>query len=286
MSPLLPTLRTALHSFTSSNSNLRILRSLPSPTPPPPKTLYILDSSFNPPTLAHLRIATSALLDDTHGAIPKRLLLLLATQNADKAPKPASFEHRLAMMTIFASDLLENLKGQQRQAEEGGGEGGIAVDIALTTLPHFHAKSAALASSALYPNPEQVHLIGYDTLTRLLDPKYYPPAHTLAPLTPLFSDHRVRATYRTDDRWGGRGEQRDYLERLRRGEMEKIGGEREWAGRIELVEGRKEGEEAVSSTKVREAVREGDRGMLGKLVTEGVADWILKEGLYTDGDEG
>src|SRR5277367_460709 len=94
----------ALSSFASSSpDNFRILSSIPQHAPPP-STLYVLDSSFNPPTLAHLRIATSALSQD-HGPAPKRLLLLLATQNADKAPKPASFEQRLVLMTIFANDL-------------------------------------------------------------------------------------------------------------------------------------------------------------------------------------
>src|SRR5450432_1859290 len=86
---------TALKSFASSPSTFRILSSLPvrsqsSQPLPPPKTLYILDSSFNPPTLAHLRILTSALTEKT--PLPRRVLLLLATQNADKAQKPASFE--------------------------------------------------------------------------------------------------------------------------------------------------------------------------------------------------
>ena len=184
------------------------------------------------------------------------------------------------MMTVFAEDLLQHLQHRRDGEEE------IAVDIAVTTLPYFHAKSAAIASSDLYANTEQVHLIGYDTLTRLLDPKYYPPTHELSPLIPLFSNHRVRATYRVDDKWGGRREQRDYLERLRRGEMEKVGGTRNWADKVELVEGRREGDEVVSSTKVRKAVKDGDKEMLEKLVTEGVADWILKEKLYKEVEEG
>ena len=71
------------------------------------------------------------------------------------------------------------------------------------------------------------------------------------------------------------------MERLRRGEMEGVGGRREWAERIELVEGRGA---VISSTRVREMVREGDRGGLEALVTRGVAGWIWREGLYGDGD--
>ncbi len=49
----------------------------------PAGTLYVLDSSFNPPTRAHFDMAVSALEHD-RGAAPKRLILLLATRNADK----------------------------------------------------------------------------------------------------------------------------------------------------------------------------------------------------------
>lgn len=66
--------------------------------------------------------------------------------------------------------------------------------------------------------------------------------------------------------------------------MEGWGGRREWAERIELVEGRREADELVSSTRVRGAVREGEGGVLGRLVTGGVARWILEEGLYVGGE--
>lgn len=47
-----------------------------------------------------------------------------------------------------------------------------------------------------------------------------------------------------------------------------------------MVEGRREGEEVVSSTKVREAVKSGDREALSHLVTDGITDYILKEKFY------
>lgn len=68
--------------------------------------------------------------------------------------------------------------------------------------------------------------------------------------------------------------------------MEGVGGRREWAERIELVEGRGEGDEVVSSTRVRGAVGRGEGGVWEGLVTEGVAGWIAGEGLYVDGDGG
>jgi nicotinamide-nucleotide adenylyltransferase len=270
----------AVTSFASSSSNLRILHSTPSASHPPPKTLYILDSSFNPPTVAHLRIATSALLTDSKPSpAPKRLLLLLATQNADKAPKPAPFEHRLAMMQLFASDLISSLSPSEAEALPG-----LGVDIAVTKLPYFIDKSAAIEESGVYPkDAQQVHLTGFDTLIRILDPKYYDPKKKLGVLEPFFTKNKLRVTYRTDDDWGVKAAQDEYLDELVKGRRDVEGGKREWVtnGRIKMCEGKKDGEEVISSTKARSAAKKGDQELLAKLVTKGVAEWILTEGPYT-----
>ncbi|RFU36174.1 hypothetical protein B7463_g154, partial [Scytalidium lignicola] len=211
----------ALKAFASSTSKFLILKSIPEATSPSDRktdALYILDSSFNPPTLAHLRIATSAILHDEKcpPSSNKRLLLLLATQNADKAPKPASFDQRLTMMDIFATDLLNELKQSQSQSQSSGPSPSpppkLGIDIGVTTLPYFVGKATEIASSGLYPaSTPQVHLTGYDTLVRILDPKYYPPTHDLSILGPFLEKHRLRVTYRADDSWGSRLEQDEYL---------------------------------------------------------------------------
>ncbi|KAF4637334.1 hypothetical protein G7Y89_g755 [Cudoniella acicularis] len=253
--------------------------STPSPPPSsttPPKTLYILDSSFNPPTLAHFQIATNALLHDPLPSNPpKRLILLLATQNADKAAKPAALEQRLCMMEIFARELLSKLPKLNKAEEE------IGVDIALTKFPYFVEKAKCIGED--FEGAEQVHLIGYDTLTRLLDTKYYPPKHTLESVAGFLEKHRVLVTYRTDDQWGSRGEQDGFVREIGDGLLDEKGGRKEWVkeGRIVMVEGRKEGEAVISSTKVREAAKGGDREALKELVTEGVGEWIMEEGLYS-----
>ncbi|MCJ1473125.1 hypothetical protein MMC13_001776 [Lambiella insularis] len=285
MQSLRSSFRASLLAFASSPASIQVLRTVPSScTPPLPKILYVLDSSFNPPTLAHQRLASSALDSSDSTATSKRLLLLLATQNADKAPKPASFEHRLVMMTIFAEDLLHSLSSKTKE------ESNIAVDIGITKHPFFIDKCSAIASSGIYqaePSTthetpiEQVHLVGFDTLIRLLDSKYYPPSHTLAPLQSLFEHHRLRVTYRADDDWGGRSEQDTYLQDLRDGKREDEGGRREWAEKIQLVEGRRAGEKAISSTRIRNAVQGEDVKLIHELCTEGVADYVLDEKLYT-----
>ena len=220
-------------------------------------------------------------MHDRSSAGPKRLLLLLATQNADKAPKPAAFEHRLAMMAIFAEEIA-------REMLAGGGHEDLLVDVGITKEARFIDKARAIEEcddySATYDKQtvEQVHLTGFDTLVRLLDPKYYPPTYTLAPLHELFQKHRVRVTRRTGDAWGEGEDQDEYMTKLRRGDLKDKGGRMEWADRIELVQGRKEGEEIVSSTKVREASKKRDEVALMRLVTEGVGKWILDASLYID----
>lgn len=290
----------ALKSYQLSNATFRVLCSLnPSslsspppesliPLPPnaPLKELLVLDSSFNPPTLAHQRMALSALSDHSQPGIENsyksRVLLLLAINNADKAPKPAAFPQRLAMMYIFAQDLLQAASKTAESKKECEG-----VDIAVTTEPYFHAKSSAIAESDFYRGTgsaepvEQVYLTGFDTLIRIFNPKYYPNDSMAKVLDPFFARSRLRVTMRPDAEWGGAAEQIAYLEELRRGELERVGGRTEWVNRIEMVEGRKDGEEVVSSTKVREAVLKQDWDALKKLVSEGVTSWIRNEALYT-----
>ena len=287
-------LRNALSSFGKSSQQFKILSTHPDSDArffSLPKALYVLDSSFNPPTRAHLRICTSALLQD-RTTTPKRLLLLLATQNADKAPKPAAFEQRLAMMKIFAHDLLEAVKSPRPDTNAKGlKEGDVTVDVGVTKEGLFMDKASALEQCWGYTyldgqgvrKPlEQVHLTGFDTLIRLLDIKYYPSNHNLEPLEGLFQKHRLRVTRRLDDSWGSREAQDEYLSHLREGDREDEGGKASWANRIDLVDGRKEGEEIISSTKVREATKSQDESALRRLVSNGVARWILDEKLYLE----
>ncbi|KAF9874543.1 cytidylyltransferase [Colletotrichum karsti] len=279
----------SLASFQTSNVPLRILCTLPhrndttthpAPRSPPPslKRLVVLDSSFNPPTRAHLRMAASAVRaaagdDDDEGA---RLLLLLAVNNADKKPKPVAFPTRLGLMCAFAEDLLEDVGGA-----------GVEVDLGLTTMPFFHDKARAVAEAGVYPREvEQVYLAGFDTLIRIFNPKYYGEASDEGErpirraLDPFLGRSRLRVTMRVDDEWGGEKEQVGYLEKLRDGGLEEVGGRREWGERVEMVSG--EGEVVVSSTKVREAARTGDGVVLEGLLGRRVREWVLEEGLYRE----
>lgn len=188
------------------------------------------------------------------------------------------------MMSCFAEELVKEVSGSEEGMHD---DGDVTVDVGVTKEARFIDKARVLEEQEEYSHQgpvEQVHLTGYDTLIRLLDTKYYPPDHTLKPLEELFEKHRVRVTRRTDDAWGGRDEQDGYVRKIADGQTEAEGGKKEWAERIELVEGRKEGEEIISSTKVREAAKGRDEQALKKLVADGVANWILQERLYLEED--
>jgi nicotinamide-nucleotide adenylyltransferase len=206
------------------------------------------------------------------------------------------------MMEILAEEVMQRI-----QSESQGG--GVGVDIAVTKYPYFVDKAREIEEDEMYRGEkviaEQIHLIGYDTLIRLLSPKYYPPKHTLESLVPFLERHRVEVTYRTDDSWGGKEEQDLFLKNLREGKMkvingmaatlligesveekslEKVQGKAEWVeeGRIVMMGERKENEEIISSTKVREAAQRKDGKLLEKLVTKEISQFILERGLYVD----
>jgi len=139
-------------------------------------------------------------------------------------------------------------------------------------------------------------LTGFDTLIRILNPKYYPPSHTLHSLQPFLAQHRLRVTYRADSSspsapdpnlsppYESKESQDQYLKDIESGRRETEGALPSWVQdeRIVMVEGRREGEEVVSSTRVREAIKNGDRRALSHLVTDGIAEYILKEKFYSE----
>ncbi|KAL2158748.1 hypothetical protein VTH06DRAFT_3939 [Thermothelomyces fergusii] len=310
----------ALSAFQSSGSKLQVICTVP-PSPsregepevlPPlvrPQTLVVFDSSFNPPTRAHLRMATSGVLKlmqklgPCPGAI--RLLLLLSINNADKDARPAAFDKRLAMMWAFAQDVQSSLLMWFGNKQEAWEAQDFNVDLGLATVPYFHEKSAALAEAGFYKGQrdpdngpaetEQVFLVGYDTLVRILNPKYYGPPETAGEvaateqtplqkaLDPFFARAKLRVTMRADDEWGGADEQTAYLEDLLHADgLEKVGGVRAWGSRIEKADGPKFGTEVISSTYARAAVKSKDLARLDLMVTPQVKWWILQENLYLE----
>jgi nicotinic acid mononucleotide adenylyltransferase len=121
--------------------------------------LLVLDSSFNPPTNAHAN-----LLQKSIEAYPANFfdgsLLLFSTNNMDKILTGASTLQRAQMMEILA------LQSQHNNAAVGFTPHGRFVDKAAHIQSWFHTT---------YPDRklDLYFILGYDTLVRLLDPKYY-----------------------------------------------------------------------------------------------------------------
>ena len=147
-------------------------------------------------------------------------------------------------------------------------------------------------SRNVYAHMPQWWLLGFDTLRRLVDGKYYPPSGSLEVLAPLFEGVRVGNTVGKGNRVvvvkRGEGDSNSEQDRFIRGlslgrEVEGgfrgVGWNVDWGGRVDVVDGFEGG---VSSTAVREAMgrgnREGVKGMCGG----GVAEYIRREGLYVE----
>lgn len=247
----------------------------------PVQQLIVLDSSFNPPTVAHMQMAMSAIehvQKCQEQRMRCRLLLLLSVNNADKAPKPASFDQRLAFMLAMARDMHTVDGGL-------GCTSSLPIDIGLTSQPYFHDKSSAIAASDFYAHkkletPQQIFLVGYDTLIRIFDAKYYmiaePPFTPLqTALTPFLRRAHLRVTTRPDDQWNNEDHQKSWLSNIAH-----LGGNEDWTARVEMVSGPYKGKEIVSSTMAREAAKSQDWQRLAALVSPSVLSWIKTENVY------
>lgn len=261
------------------------------PTSPDVHAITVLDSSFNPPTAAHAALARASLrrLALSASGRPIGLLILLAIVNADKPPAPAPLAHRLAMMVRFARQLRQDF------LDAAGPSAPAVIDVGLTTAAYYADKRAAVAAdpSGAYGGaagaaPEQAYVLGFDTLERVLAPRYYP-RHD-PPLSALADFFASGARLHVVLRPGGGGdgeEQRRVVRGLGRGALAAEGFRAEWAAQVEILTVGGEGGAdslgdlaSVSSTRARAAARDGATEDLARLVCPSVADWILKHNLY------
>ena len=146
----------------------------------------VLDSSFNPPQLAHYALARSKkpsfkdeqVVENATRESYDALLLIFSIKNADKGmgtKKDASLLDRLLMMQEFAKDVEEETQANVAVAivEE-------PLMIAKSTLIHEYFSSsskeepAATAAIAAPPSLRLHWLVGFDTLQRFFQVKYYP----------------------------------------------------------------------------------------------------------------
>lgn len=129
--------------------HLVFLRRPPAGTGISPGTLLCLSASFNPITMAH----TLLIREGSRLVSPGETLLLLATDNVDKGGEGLPLEWRLDLLLRFAESRPE---------------------ISVATVCHGRFVDKLEAIRTAYPaGTRVVFLLGFDTLVRVFDPKYY-----------------------------------------------------------------------------------------------------------------
>jgi nicotinate (nicotinamide) nucleotide adenylyltransferase len=117
--------------------------------PSVPAKIAILDASFNPMTLAHESLIFTA--KTTYHL--NEILLVLSSTNVDKGLMGATLGQRLTMLIHYA----------QKQPN---------TTVAICSHAKFTDKVKALMP-CYRPQTQFFFIVGYDTLVRLFDPKYY-----------------------------------------------------------------------------------------------------------------
>lgn len=135
--------------------------------------LLCLSASFNPLTVAHIWLIQEA----SRILPPDEVLLLLARANVDKAVTGFPLERRL--------DLLARFAEKRPTVSVAACSHGRFVDKAEAIRPHYPAGTRL------------TFIVGFDTLVRLFDPKYY--VNRDASLSALFSASEFIAANRAPD---------------------------------------------------------------------------------------
>ena len=154
--------------------------------------------------------------------------------------------------------------------------------IGLIDEPTFVGKSQivhnylrSLSSTPPTTPPKLSFIIGTDTLTRFFDPRYYTstPGGMSAALARFFDEEGSRLI---SARRGGEAERKIEEAVLQRDEV------RAWyeKGQVALIGSGSEDWVDISSTRVREAVGQGDWEALSTLVPAEIAEYIKEHQLY------
>ncbi|KAJ1674684.1 hypothetical protein EV182_002778 [Spiromyces aspiralis] len=154
----------------------------------------ILDSSFNPPHVCHQaylecvsrtplrRPACRASVGNSERVPIHGLIMLLGTLNCDKGLTGASLAQRLEMMEVMAKDICARATKHVDMGDDKGGHPAQAcanIATGLCATPRFVDKAKHLrefiTARAGKEGPEVnlYFMMGWDTLVRFFDPKYY-----------------------------------------------------------------------------------------------------------------
>ncbi|KNC99274.1 nicotinamide-nucleotide adenylyltransferase [Spizellomyces punctatus DAOM BR117] len=169
-----------------------------------PAHVAILDSSFNPPTVAHAKLLENTMKLNLLNRYPKSAtdltsrhtnqgtevsehfdayLLLFATKNADKALSGTSVTDRLLMMEALVQTVAPKCDVPDDRI-------GIAITTRGIFLDKAHALHSLLSSDGIAP--VFLHFImGYDTIIRFFDPKYYKNSNMDTDMEVFFRSSRI-----------------------------------------------------------------------------------------------
>ena len=210
----------------------------------------ILDSSFNPPTLAHRALALLTVASSPTDA----RLLLLSVRNADKVPRPSDAlpVQRVEMMVLLARE--------------------VNAAVGLVDAPAFVHK-AEILHAALPAGAQLTFVQGIDTLERFLAPRYYGDGSVTAMHAAL------RRFFAPDGHNSRIICARRFVEHAE-GEYAVFEAAREWveANQIHIVD-IDNSLQTVSSSEVRAKVRAKDSSWR-QMVPNGIAEYIEEHSLY------
>ncbi len=229
----------------------------------PISSLVVLDSSFNPPTRAHLAMLRATM--EQFGV--RRSLLLLAKQNADKPVLGANLVQRLQMMERIAAAQPDPMV------------------CGVTAHPLFIDKAVALKT--LCADDTRVYmLVGYDTWTRIVDPQYYSASDSAdaradavhAALRTIFSRVDVVVASREPSSAANLDDELTFAQQ----EAAVLSLPHEVTGdRLHFLPN-EPGVSSDSSSAIRAAVRAGEGGSARAMLPDCLHEYVESEGLYRE----
>ncbi len=203
------------------------------------KKLGIFSASFNPITVAHIKM-----IEEAKARFElEEILLLLAKANVDKSVFGLSLEKRLIMLKTYAM---------------------CREDFSVAACSHGRYIDKIEALKAVYPlNTQFSFIVGYDTLVRIFDPKYYTSLH--AELETLFQQCRFIAANRKEH---GVNSVKQFLA---------APAHQRYASYIDLIELSSSYAE-LSSTEIRTRIQRGES--INQLVPHEVQEYIKTSHAY------
>ncbi|KAF8525901.1 Nucleotidylyl transferase [Hysterangium stoloniferum] len=248
-------------------------------------SVSVLDSSFNPPTLAHAALAqlTVPVTGSDSSSSPRgdydACMLLFSMKNADKQLKPgdATPSQRLEMMVILAQEL-------QDIGRRTGNRTLRNVAVALCREPTFVGKSTALNAffrQRMHELSSPMHvqltfLMGFDTLERLFAPRYYGSEsamkHALLGFLSSTGDNSRVLCARRNQGASYTQSETDVLD---------VAAEFIGSGEVALTDIH-EANRTLSSSEIRESIRNGSTEWEIKTLP-GIATYVKEHSLYIGG---